>query len=153
MEIIFNNTAGKYQLRLPESMVSDLDLVTSDGKPMEIFHENKLSLEWLYKDMELQYSEMGKLLDKSKKLRKRKLILFGSIFFLSVLAMLFNHKIASVTNYPVSVVNLLGVVALVISGWTIFQTYLLGKLLSKEGIIGNLKTIQLRETIIERFSV
>jgi hypothetical protein len=153
MEIVFNNTVGKYQLKLPGSMAGDLDLVNQDGKPLEIFNENKMSLEWLYKDLAERHQEIEKWQSKMVKRRKGKLIFFGLIFLASLSAFLFSQKIAMAGNTPVSVVKLLCIVLMVISGWSVFQAYILSRLLAKENLIDNLKTIQLREQIIERFSV
>lgn len=153
MEIVFNDAVGKYQLKLPESMSADLDLTSAEGKPLEIFHENKMSLEWLYKDLEERHLEVGKWQHKMAKRRKGKLIFFGFVFLASLIAFLFSEKIAGAGNTPVSVVKLLCIVIMVVSGWSVFQTYILARVMPKESLIDNFKTIQLREQIMERFSV
>lgn len=151
MQILFNKELGKYQLILPEEMIKDLDLSNNDGKAFEIFHENKLSLEWLYKDIEQRHIAFKEALQKSAKKRERKMIILSIILFLAVLAVLFNSKIAAITNSPVSIINLLCAFVIIFSGFAMFQTYALKGLLPRGNFIENLKWIEMQELIIERF--
>jgi len=152
MEIIFNKDVNKYQLVLPENVIRDLNLKGDDGRVVEIFHDNKMSLEWLYKDIEQRHTGFVEFTAVAEKRKKRKLIIFTVVFIIALLVILFNEKVADLTNYPVFAVKLICITVLILSGWTIFQTFVLGGATGKDSLRDNFKTIQLLEMIFERYS-
>ncbi len=152
MDIIFNDKANKYQLILADQVIKDLELTDDNGKPLGIFHQNKLNLEWLHRDIEQRHNEILQYRQKSEKTRKRKLTILFVILLIVIIAFLFRDKIAGLAAVLAGMVNILFGILILMSCWTILQTYIL----SRQNISGNLadslKTIQLKESIVEQFS-
>jgi hypothetical protein len=151
MDIIFNKEVNKYQLVLPENVIRDLNLKRNDGSAVEIFHDNKMSLEWLYKDIEQRHMGFVEVSAIAEKRKKRKLIVFAVIFSIALLAFIFNPKIADLSNYPIYAVKLICITVLILSGWSIFQILILGGTSGKASLMDNFKTLELQETILEKY--
>lgn len=152
MEIIYNKEVSKYQLVLPENIARDLNLKGDDGRYMEIYHDIKMSLEWLYKDIEQRHAGFVEYMTVAEKKKKRRLTISAIIFSVALLAILFNAKIADLTNYPAFAVKVICITVLVLSGWSMFQTLVIGGITGKDGLTENLKTMELQEMILDKYS-
>ncbi len=152
MEIAFNDTVGKYQLILPQSLTDELGLTSAGDKPLEIFHESHYNLEWLHKDLEQRQTERKEMLLRGAHRRKRKLRFWGIVFLLALLAIPFSGKIAAQGNTPVSIIRMIAIVIAVMSGMMLLQTFFLNGLSPKDALMDNVKTIELRELIEEKYS-
>ena len=152
MEIIFSSTEKKYQLIVPPNILRDLDLTTDDGLSLPIFHENKMSMDWLSRDIQRRYEEWLAFKQKANKGKKVKLIVYAILFCAALFVILFSEKMASMLSTAQSVVKLISFVVLVISGWAMLQISLLSNQLARTRFNNANKSIGLRQTIIDQFS-
>ncbi len=151
MEIIYHPELNKYQLLLQQNIIDDLGLSGEDGKPPGIFHENKLNLEWLYRDIGQRHSEVVELMQSAEKSRKRRLIAAGVLFAISMAVVLFSKSFAVRAGYLPAGFKLIGVLMGIFSALFFIQNYFLKGMTGRRGLVDSLKTIELQREIIEKY--
>lgn len=151
LNIEFIRGTGKYKLHLPETVTSDLLLMDERHQPLEILHENKMELEWLSADIINRHKEFLTSMEKAKRRRRIKMTIAAAILLLIAIATFMSRTLAELFKIPFNIFNLLIFLVGIVTLWQVFQLYVLGGVRAPIGLMDDLKTIELKERIREKF--
>jgi len=148
--IEFDSSTRKYRLVLPADVIEHLCLKDTNEQPLQIEHENKMELEWIAEDVMKRHGEYSLLMDKKRARAKVKMWCCAAILILVVIAGLLNQALTGLLKIPANIFRVLLVITALFAAWQLVVTYLL-RASGRSNLLDTMKTIQLRETIEEKF--